>query len=314
MKNIYLKIAAAILLAAMLTLCLAACKPGSDPEKGTEAVTDENGEIVTKPEGQETGTTDPTVNTVKLKFSGSSVEGAPEGSVIVDAAAHAFVIVKEGTYELTGDISNGQLQVKVADTEKVTLIFNGFTASNATSAPLYIVSGDKVTIDLADGSTNRLSDSTPYVYPDPTTDKPNACLYSAIDLKIKGNGALKVEGVYNNGIGVKKDLEIKNGTITVTGPNNIIKGGNSVTISGGNLTLSGGEDGIKSDEETKQGKGFILITEDAVVSITCSDDAIQAAQAITIDPTAKVTVNCGGDAINCPGIINVDENALITNK
>ena len=306
MKNMILKAVSALLLISLLAVCAVSCeKPGGNPSDTSETPTNAQGEPITDNGGS---TEDPVEAAIKLKFSGTSVDGATDGAVTVDGDSHAFVIVKPGTYELSGDISNGQLQVKVPETEKVTLIFNNFTASNSTSAPLYIVSGDKVTIDLADGSTNRLSDKTPYVYPDPTTDKPNACLYSAIDLKIKGSGALLVEGTYNNGIGVKKDLEIKNGTITVTGPNNIIKGGNSITISGGNLTLSGGEDGLKSDEDTKQGKGFILITEDAVVNITCADDAIQAAQAVTIDATAKVTVSCGGDVINCPGVIYGAEN------
>lgn len=305
MKNLILKAAAVLLLISMLAVCAVSCeKNGGDTGTGTsETPTNAQGEPVT-----DNGTSGTDEVVTKLKFSGTTVDSSANGAVTVDGDAHAFVIVKPGTYELSGDISNGQLQVKVEKTEKVTLIFNNFTASNSTSAPLYIVSGDKVVIELADGSTNRLSDKTPYVYPDPTTDKPNACLYSAIDLKIKGHGALMVEGTYNNGIGVKKDLEITNGTITVTGPNNIIKGGNSITISGGNLTLSGGEDGLKSDEDTKQGKGFILITEDAVVNITCMDDAIQAAQAVTIDASAKVTVACAGDIINCPGVIVGAEN------
>lgn len=248
---------------------------------------------------------------VKITFSAQGASGATSEMMIVEG--NAFVIVKPGTYELTGDLSNGQLRVRVADTERVTLIFNNFTASSSSSAPIYFEEADKVVIELAVGSVNRLVDAKTYQFSDPAQTKPNACLYAGCDLKIKGKGSLIVEGNYNNGIGCKKDLEITNGTITVSAPNNIVKGNNSVTISGGSLTLSGGEDAIKSDEELKQGKGYILISEDAVLDITCSDDALQATQSVTVEATAKLTVSCGGDAVNCPGTINVP-NGVITLK
>lgn len=245
--------------------------------------------------------------TVRLTFSGQTLSGAPEGSVINED--NAFVIVKPGTYELTGDLSNGQLRVRVEKTERVTLIFNNFTASSSSSAPIYLVSADKCVIELADGSVNRLTDARTYVFSDPTETKPNACLYAGCDLKIKGKGALIVEGNYNNGIGCKKDLEITNGQITVSAPNNIVKGNNSVTISGGHLTLSGGEDAIKSDEELKEGKGYILIAEDAVLDITCSDDALQAPKSVTVEATARLTVSCA-DLTNCPGVVNIAEGTV----
>lgn len=252
-------------------------------------------------------TTAPLPDTIKLTFEGTNLSGSPEGAVVVED--NAFAIVRAGTYELTGNLT-GQLRVRVEKTERVTLIFNNFTAYSSVNAPIYLVSADKVIIQLAEGSVNRLTDAKTYQFSDPAETKPNACLYAGCDLKIKGKGTLIVEGNYNNGIGCKKDLEITNGTIQVSAPNNIIKGGNSVTISGGKLTLSGGEDAIKSDEEVKQGKGYILISEDAVLDITCSDDALQAAQAVTVEATARLTVFCGGDLVNCPGTVNVADSAV----
>lgn len=252
-------------------------------------------------------TTSPLPDTIRLTFEGSGLNGAPEGSVVVED--NAFTIVCAGTYELTGNLT-GQLRVRVEKTERVTLIFNNFTAYSSVNAPIYLVSADKVVIQLAEGSVNRLTDAKTYQFSDPAETKPNACLYAGCDLKIKGKGTLIVEGNYNNGIGCKKDLEITNGIIQVSAPNNIIKGNNSVTISGGELTLSGGEDAIKSDEEVKQGKGYILISEDAVIDITCSDDALQAAQAVTVEATVRLTVSCGGDLVNCPGTVNVADSAV----
>lgn len=318
-------LALALMLAVCVTVACSDSTTGDETNAATESATEETSTLpegdtsATLPEGDTTpsenetetgtaGTTGTTTDTIKLTFDGTTMSGAPEGSVVLEDSA--FAIVKPGTYELTGDLSNGQLRVRVDKTERVTLIFNNFTASSSTTAPIYLVEADKVVIELAEGSVNRLTDAKTYTFSDPSQTKPNACLYAGCDLKIKGKGTLTVEGNYNNGIGCKKDLEITNGQITVTAPNNILKGNNSVTISGGKVTLSGGEDGIKSDEETKQGKGYILIAEDAILDITCSDDALQATQAVTVESTAHLTISCGGDTVNCPGTINVPDGVI----
>ena len=75
------------------------------------------------------------------------------------------------------------------------------------------------------------------------------------------------------------------------------------------LVLSGGEDAIKSDEEIKEGKGYILISEDAVIDITCSDDALQAPKSVTVEATARLTVSCG-NLVNCPGVYNIADGTV----
>ena len=312
----------------VLALCLSfvACDGGdtttdtsADTQASGEVVTDAEGKPVTTPDGDTVqadgttatstpGTTEPAA--ITLTFNGLSCDPSEEGAVEVNAAERAFVITKAGTYVLTGDLSGGQVRVSAQKTDEVILIFKNFNASNTASAPLYITSCDKCIIELAAGSVNTLTDAETYTYPDPTTDKPNACIYSADDLTIRGDGTLNVVGNYNNGIGCKNDLRIKSGTITVSAPNNILKGNDSVTIDGGKVTLSGGEDAIKSDTTDRTDKGFVLIEGDAEVTITCSDDAIQATQSVTVAAGTSVTVTAGGNAINCPGTINANESAM----
>ena len=252
----------------------------------------------------------PTVpSTIVLTFEGLSLStSVADTGITVEGGA--FVITRGGSYELKGDLSNGQIKVAVAKTEQVELIFNNFTASCNTSAPLYIESADKATIVLAAGSVNTLTDTALYQFANPGDDKPNACIYSSDDLTIKGEGTLNVIGKYNNGIGCKNDLRIKDCTLNVTGVNNIIKGNDSVEIENATVKLSGGEDGIKSDTTDRTDKGYILITEGSKVEIDCIDDAIQASVSITVSAGCTVTGNCGGDTLNCPGTINADEAAM----
>ncbi len=317
-----------LLVIAALALALSASLTACDSGKTPSAETTGNATVETNPDGSTNapadttatppagtnadGTTpaDPATQAIVLTFSGNQLTPSVQDSgVTVDAASMAFIITRPGTYELKGDLSNGQVRVSVGKTGDVELILNNFTASSAKTAPLYIESANKATIVLAAGSVNSLTDSALYEFP-VGEDKPNACLYSSDDLTIKGSGSLTVTGKYNNGIGCKNDLRIKEGTITVSAPNNIIKGNDSVEIEKATLKLSGGEDAIKADTADRTDKGYILITAGAKVDITCIDDAIQATMSVTVEAGATITGTAGGDAINCPGTVNADQAAL----
>ncbi len=301
-----------ILLALTLALSLMACSQTTNPPAGTDipGETNANGEPVGTqgtPGTTNPGTTNPTA--IILTFNGTKLETSVQDTgITVDGGA--FVITRGGSYELRGDLSGGQIRVAVGKDAEVELILNNFTASNNTSAPIYIESTNEVTIFLAAGSVNTLTDATLYQYANPAEDKPNACLYSSDDMKIEGTGTLNINGNYNNGIGCKNDLRIKDCTLNVTAPNNMIKGNDSVEIENATVTLSGGEDAIKSDTADRTDKGYILISEGSKVEMNCIDDAIQAANSITVEEGCAVTGTCGGDALNCPGTINASETAM----
>ena len=259
------------------------------------------------PQGGQSG--DAVTASVVLTFNGTQLSASVQDTGITTEGG-AFVITRGGSYELRGDLSGGQIKVAVPKTEQVELIFNNFTASCNTSAPLYIESADKCVIFLAAGSVNTLTDATMYRYDNPADDKPNACIYSADDLTIKGTGTLNVNANYNNGIGCKNDLRIKDCTLNVTAVNNILKGNDSVEIENARVTLTGGEDAIKADTTDRADKGYILIAAGSKVEINCIDDAIQATVSITVEASCRVTGTCGGDVLNCPGTINAPETAM----
>lgn len=248
---------------------------------------------------------------VVLTFNGLSLDSsvsASEAGITVEG--NAFVLSKGGTYELKGDLSNGQIKVSIPKTEEITLILNNFTASCTTSAVLYVESAGKATLELAAGSVNSMTDASVYQFASPTEDKPNACIYAEDDLTIKGKGTLTVKGNYNNGIGCKNDLRIKDCTLTVSAPNNIVRGNDSVEIESANVTLSGGEDAIKTSATDRTDKGYLLISGGATVHITCSDDALQATVSVTVEAGCTVSGQAGDAAINCDGTVNADAEAM----
>ena len=284
-----------LLITLLMILALASCN--GTPGDGSDST----------PQGGQSG--DAVTASVVLTFNGTQLSASVQDTGITTEGG-AFVITRGGSYELRGDLSGGQIKVAVPKTEQVELIFNNFTASCNTSAPLYIESADKCVIFLAAGSVNTLTDATMYRYDNPAEDKPNACIYSADDLTIKGTGTLNVNANYNNGIGCKNDLRIKDCTLNVTAVNNILKGNDSVEIENARVTLTGGEDAIKADTTDRADKGYILIAAGSKVEINCIDDAIQATVSITVEASCRVTGTCGGDVLNCPGTINAPETAM----
>lgn len=288
-------------LALLLAASLVACK---SPDPSISPAESDTVSADTPPSGSDT-----TANAVVLTFNGNKLATSVQDSGI-SVEGSSFVITRGGSYELRGDLSNGQIKVAVGKDADVELILNNFTASCNTSAPLYIESANKAVIYLAAGSVNALTDAIQYQYANPAEDKPNACLYSSDDLTIKGTGTLHVNGSYNNGIGCKNDLRIKDCTLNVTAPNNILKGNDSVEIEAATIKLSGGEDGIKADTTDRADKGYVLITAGSKVEINCTDDAIQSSMSITVEAGCAVTGACGGDLLNCPGTINADAGAM----
>ncbi len=296
----------------------------------TEITTNENGETVTS------GTTDTETNTstgdtttsddtttttteeetvpafeASITFNGDTATVSDTEAVAV--SGKNYKIVKAGIYTISGTMNDGQIQVEVADTDRVTLLLSNFTGSCSDSAVIYVINADKVYIDLEKDSVNTVTDSSMYIFPDPLTDKPNACIYSADDMTIKGGGTLNVTGSFNNGIGCKNDLDIKNGVVNVTAVKNAVKGNDSVNILGDAVVnILGAKDGIKADTIDKPGKGFVLITEMAQVNVTCTSDAIQAYMDVTITTGATVTVNAATTPVKCDGTTNIDNGCLIT--
>lgn len=231
---------------------------------------------------------------VTVNGSGVSVDGT------------TVYITSEGTYMLSGSCENGQIIVDVAKEDKVQLVLGGLTLACADSAPLYVLSADKVGLTLAPGSVNTFTDGVNYTR---TFEKaPNAAICSRDDLTINGSGELNVTANFNNGIGCKNDLKIVGGTVTVTAVKNALKGDDSVAIKGGSITLTAGKDAIKADTADKPGKGYVYI-EGGEIDINAGDDAIQGQTDVTVKG-GKIAVSCEGKTINSKGTQDVIASAI----
>jgi hypothetical protein len=208
-----------------------------------------------------------------------------EGSIVtIDAA---------GTYNLQGTLNDGQIIIDTGDDELVRLILNGVDIRSSTSAPLYVADAAEVVVVLADGTQNTLTDGTTFVLPDPTSDEPNAALFSTADLTITGDGALTVHGNYNDGIASKDGLVIAGGTLTVDAVDDGIRGKDYVVVEDGNLTVEAQGDGLKSDNEEDAGLGYVAV-EQGTITIDAGGDAVTAQSDVLIAGGNFVLTSGGG--------------------
>lgn len=232
---------------------------------------------------------------IVLNGDSATVDGngaSADGSIVtIDAA---------GTYSLQGTLNDGQIIVDTDDDELVRLILDGVDIHSSTSAPLYVADAAEVVIVLADGTQNTLTDGTTYVLPDPTSDEPNAALFSTADLTITGDGALTVHGNTNDGIASKDGLLIAGGTLTVDALDDGIRGKDYVVVEDGNLTVAAQGDGLTSDNEEDASLGYVAI-EQGTVTIDAGGDAITAQSDVLIAAGNFVLTAGGGSGSTVDG-------------
>ncbi len=226
---------------------------------------------------------------VEIQLNGNSITVNPAQAASVSGSK--VTITNQGTYKITGSLSDGQVIVAAPEKE-VTLILNGVDIHCSNSAPIYIEYAKDAFIVLADGTENLVSDGASYVFEVAGVDEPNAAVFSASDLKISGEGSLIVNGNYNDGIASKDELKIESGAITVTAVDDGIRGKDNIIVEDANININAGGDGLKSDNQEDTTKGYITIQK-GTITITSTADAIQAETDITIN-NGKFTLTTGG--------------------
>lgn len=220
----------------------------------------------------------------------NETENAASGVYI---SGNIITITKEGTYVLSGALSEGQIVVD-ADSAKVQLVLDNADITCASSAAIYVKNADKTFITLAEGSENILMNTAEYE----TIDDNNidAVIFSKDDLTLNGKGTLTINSEYGHGIVSKDDLKLVGGTYNITAENHALSGKDSVRIAEGTYNLTSGKDGIHSENADDDEKGFVYIAS-GDFTIESTGDGIDASYVVQIDDGA-FDITAGGGAEN----------------
>lgn len=263
-------------------------------------------------------------------------------------------ITKAGVYVITGTATECTIKVKAGDEDKIQLVLDNVSVTNSDFPAIYVVSADKCFITTAEGSTNTLSVTGSFkANDDVNTDavifskddlvlNGTGTLYisSAAGNGITGKDDVKITGgTYSitsalDSIEANDLIAVSGGNFTINSSKDGLHAENSddntqgeINISGGSFEINAKSDGIQGTTAVTIDGGTMNITaaegieatyiviNDGDISITASDDGINAANKSTAyTPTVEInsgslTVTMGQgdtDAIDANGSIYVN--------
>ncbi|MCE1253106.1 MAG: carbohydrate-binding domain-containing protein [Anaerolineae bacterium] len=165
------------------------------------------------------------------------------------ANGNLVTITSGGTYSLSGELNDGQVDVNTK--EKVVLNLNGVTINNSSGPALQITDAKKVTLNLKEDTINSFTDAK-------SDNENDAAIFTNDTLVIKGSGTLVVIGNNQEGISSDDDLIIEGGTIKVSAPDDGLNAHDDITINDGLLYVSAGGDAIDSNGTLNINGGTII--------------------------------------------------------
>ena len=223
-----------------------------------------------------------------LSDAGSSAEGT---GVTVDGST--LTITQEGTYIVSGTLSDGQLVVD-ADDAKVQIVLDGASITSSSSAAIYVKSADKVFLTLADGSSNSVSTTGSFVAID--DNNIDGAIFSKDDLTINGSGSLEVTCADGHGIVVKDDLALAGGNVSVTASGHALQAKGGIAVADGAYTLSAGKDGLHAEDADEYESAYIYVAGGSI-DVTAGVDGLDAGNVVQVDG-GSIAVSSGDDGIH----------------
>lgn len=262
---------------------------------------------------------------IQLSDDGSSCD-----SQSVSIEGQTVTITEEGTYLLSGSLSDGSVVIYTDENVKVRLILNGVSINSSSSAAIYVKSADKVFITLAPDTENVLSNGGTYE----TVDDNNidSVIFSKSDLTLNGSGSLKV---------ASGDMTLLDGTYTITAGGGSENGedhqeerpgGSGGPGEPGGMLPSGerpqGEPGEKLQEESEttdegeasetagtkgiKANGSLAIS-GGTYTIYAADDGFHSNSDIAISG-GTLTIASGDDGIHADGQVTVSDGTIVISE
>ena len=186
-------------------------------------------------------------------------------------------ITSTGVYVLTGMAKNATVIVEAGKDDKVQLVLDGVSITNADFPAIYIKTADKVFITVSGDSS--LSVTGAFRADDSTNT--DGVIFSKVDLSLNGAAALAISST-NNGIVCKDDLKITGGIYQISASSKAVEANDSIRIAGGTLNLTAGTDGLHAENEEDAAKGYVYIC-GGNLTANAGDDGVHGTSVVQID-------------------------------
>ena len=296
-----LKKTSAILLIAMLAASMTAC--ASNAKSASSSASESSGKTSSQTTSASNTSTSGTERFTDRDLQQEADTTDAESLTLSDGKD--LTISKAGVYVITGSASDASIIVDAADDDKVQLVLNNVTLTNADAPAIYVKNADKVFVTTQSGSQNSLSVTGTFTADGETNT--DAVIFSKDDLVLNGEGTLAITST-DNGISGKDDIKITGGTITIESASDAIEANESISIADGAVTINSQKDGIHAENNDDDTVGDVYIS-GGTLNITAASDGIQGTTLAQIDGgTIDITASEGIEATTViinDGTINI---------
>lgn len=186
-------------------------------------------------------------------------------------------ITAEGVYVLSGTATDVTVYVEAGDEDKVQLVLNGVSITNADFPCIYVKSADKVFVTTSADSSLAVT-GTFTADGDTNTD---GVIFSRDDLVLNGTAALTITST-NNGVVCKDDLKVTGGTYVITAASKCFEANDSIRVADGVFTLNAGTDALHAEDDDDDTSGYVYIR-GGEFTINAGDDGIHGHSIVQID-------------------------------
>lgn len=231
---------------------------------------------------------------------------------------NTVTITEGGSYVISGELSDGMIQVDTE--EEVKLILQGVSITNEDGPAIYVKEAKSCYIETAEGTENILSDGESYAE---TKDKQKATIFSNDRLVLLGEGSLTVNGNYKHGICSDDEVYVVSGTYTITAVKDGIHTNNWISVEGGTVQITATDDGMQSKGPVALDGGTITIAaedkgvtaygdltvNDGTIQISKCEEGLESKNDLTINGgTTEITGN--DDGLNARTSITINGGIL----
>ena len=240
------------------------------------------------------------VSGTEIQFSNGKITAASADGVEIDGTD--LTITDAGTYVLYGSCADGSVTVEKG-VDGVTLVLNGLTLTSETTAPIVCGKGSEVTIEVAAGTENTLTDTESNNDESGNADAENAVIKckDGSQAVLCGAGTLNVQANGKNGIKSgattedgEASLTIRDLTLNIDAPvNDAVNAETALEVESGTLTLSAGDDALHCDYALNIGAEG---TNGPSVTVTSCNEGLEGA-AVNVF-SGSISIQSTDDCIN----------------
>lgn len=238
-----------ISLVTIMLILLTGCGSNNEVETVEQTqVEDTTSETTTKAQT----TNETSEENIKIVFGDTITTTATTGVTITGSQ---IVINVGGTYELSGVSSDANILIQAPEDEDVVLLLNNVNLTSNQTAPIYIETGDSLTLESVDGTTNTFTDSTSNQTLQAPISSDEARVYFEGDTGIININSNSQEGVESN-----DEIFINGGVINIESPDDGLQAGDGLVVNGGTLNVDAGGDGLDSNDYMEINGGDVVVS------------------------------------------------------